>query len=74
MYCSENAHISVLGVEKYKKLSGGEYPQTDPPTGTYDTTPASYPGANNVLKIATLQCFYIDQWLPPQAPPRARSS
>jgi hypothetical protein len=24
---------------------------------------ASYPGANNVLKIATLQCFYIDQWL-----------
>jgi hypothetical protein len=25
--------------------------------------PASYPGANNVLKIATLQCFYIDQWL-----------
>ena len=23
-------------------------------------TSASYPGANNVLKIATLQCFYID--------------
>ena len=67
MYCSENAHISVLGVEKYKK-------SPDPPTSTYDTTPASYPGANNVLKIATLQCFYIDQWLPPQAPPRARSS
>ena len=30
---------------------------------SYERT-ASYPGANNVLKIATLQCFYIDQWLP----------
>jgi hypothetical protein len=28
---------------------------------------ASYPGANNVLKIATLQCFYIDQWLSERA-------
>jgi hypothetical protein len=28
-----------------------------------DINPSSYPGANNVLKIATLQCFYIDQWL-----------
>jgi hypothetical protein len=25
---SENAHISVLEVEKYKKFSGGECPQT----------------------------------------------
>jgi hypothetical protein len=30
----------------------------------YCTFPASYPGANNVLKIATLQCFYTPQWYP----------
>jgi hypothetical protein len=27
----------------------------------YFYLPASHPGANNVLKIATLQCFYLDQ-------------
>jgi hypothetical protein len=31
--------IAVIGVEKYKKLSGGEYLQTPPPTIKCDTTP-----------------------------------
>jgi hypothetical protein len=36
---SENAGIAVIGVEKYKNFSVGEYQTPDPPTIKRDITP-----------------------------------
>jgi hypothetical protein len=43
------------------RLEIAKYQQTL--SNNCDRQPRTHAGANNVLKIETLQCFYIDQWL-----------
>jgi hypothetical protein len=53
---SENAQISVLGVEKCKKISGGRIPP-NLPTSTYDFTPNFF-SPTTICHLSTLSIVW----------------